>query len=181
MRNTDGHHSGSEHDGTRSLQFSMGAAFAITACAFCSALNIAARAPIAPLFVLGIIGSTLCIVALAIRAWTPAYRWVPRFAGSLFGLALSVGAAVISQSNDLTPSMELPPPYSAFSEISAEILYGKSHPVRPLQIQPRPRSFLSRTHETATIIPPASLEAGRQSHDDGQWPGQKGEHGHAGH
>jgi hypothetical protein len=146
----------SDHDRTRSPSFTMGVAFAITACALCSVLNIAARAPIAPMLLLEIVSGVFCIVALAIRLRTPVHRWIPLFAGSVFGLTLSVAVAAMSQSNDLTPGMALLPPYSTSSGFSAEVLYGKPRPVRPLPLQTHPRSFLSRTHEIATITPSRS-------------------------
>jgi hypothetical protein len=131
----------------------MGVAFAITAGALCSVLNIVARAPIAPLLLLEIVSGLFCIAALAVSLWAPVHRWIPPFAGVVFGLALSIAVAVTSQFNDLTSGMALPPAYSASSGFSAEVLYGKPRPVRPLPLQTHPRSFLSRTHEITTITP----------------------------
>ena len=141
---------------TRSLPFTVGIVFAIAACALSSAVNIAAHAPVAPMLLLEIVCGAFCVTALAIRLRSPVHRWTPLFAGGLFGLTLSVAVAVTSQSNDLMPGMALPPFPSASSGFSAEVLYGKPRPATPLPIHTRPRSFLSRTHEIATITPSRS-------------------------
>jgi hypothetical protein len=137
--------------GGPTLQFSLGATFAISACAVGGLLNAAAGSPLAPPAILEIISTIVCIVALAISARTSGNHLVTRFAGVLSGLALAVLTTVVSQSNDLASGMFLQPPRAALGPVTSEILYGEPRPVTPIPLHPHPRSFLSRTHEPATL------------------------------
>jgi hypothetical protein len=142
---------GSYYDGTRFTQFSMNVAVAVAVCALCSALNTAIRAPIAPLLLVAVVGGAMCIASLLTRLWMPVHDGIPRFAGRLLGLVLSVVAAVISQSLDLTPGMGLLAAYPPSGVIAAAIPSDNAHAVRPLPIRSHPQSFLSHTHDPPVI------------------------------
>jgi hypothetical protein len=85
------------------MQFSLSAALAVGVCSLCSAIIIEAHMPIPPLLSVAAVGGGVCAVSLTGRSWMPAREWLPRFVGSIVGVALSVAAAVISQSLQLTP------------------------------------------------------------------------------
>jgi hypothetical protein len=104
-----------------------------------------------PTTMLEVIGGVVLIMALRPSFHRPAPPSVTQLAGALIGVALAVCTTSLSRSNDLRPEMRLPPPYEALGPTAGEILYGKPRPVTSIPLHPRPRSFLSRTHERATL------------------------------
>jgi len=141
----------SDHDGTRSTQFSASAALAVAVCALCSGLNFMAHTPITPMISVAAAGGAVCAGSLRNRSGMPSYHWMPRFAGSMVGVALSVAAAMISQAQHLMPGTELPAPFSAVSGKLAEGSSANPGPIRPLPLRDHPLSFLSHTHEPPVI------------------------------
>ena len=139
--------------GTRTGDFTIGAAVATAASVFGLGVNIAAGSPLPTLVVPFVSCGVLWLAALTKWARTTVRRDGRRFAGTLAGVALTLGTAMMSRSLDLTPAMALPVPYAELSPTSAEVLYGKARPVTPLPIQSRTRSFLSHTHEPPAFTP----------------------------
>jgi hypothetical protein len=115
------------------VPFSVSVALAVAFCALCGAINEVARAPIAPLLSVAAAGGAVCAISLGTKSRMTVYRWVPRFAGSIVGVALSIAAAVISQSQHLASETGIPPPFLAASSKLAESSAANREPIRPLR------------------------------------------------
>ena len=136
-------------NGTRSGDFTMGAAVATAAGVLGAYVDKATGSPL-PLLVIPLLGcGVVGLAALAKWLRTAGQRDGPRLAGVVAGITLTLGTALVSRSHDLTPSVGLP---VATGELGANsVIHRPGQPVAPLPIQSRPRSFLSHTHEPPVL------------------------------